>query len=122
MCQRTSWSLSSLTLNIVLGKASVTSPSNSIFSSLPIRTGRVAATPIAEPELRSGGAAPLSRLFTLELGFPRPICKERAHRVLQIVGREKPREHAWRDLVGALDSAVGNRLDDALGGRVSQRR
>src|SRR5436305_6505095 len=32
MCPRTSWSLSSFTRNIVLGRASVTSPSNSIFS------------------------------------------------------------------------------------------
>src|SRR5919197_371138 len=39
MCPRTSWSLSSLTLNIVFGRASTISPSISIFSSLatPVR-------------------------------------------------------------------------------------
>src|SRR5680860_269477 len=39
MWPRTSWSLSSLTRNIVLGRASVISPSISIFSSLPMRRG-----------------------------------------------------------------------------------
>src|SRR5919197_1331276 len=37
MCPRTSWSLSSLTLNIVFGRASTISPSISIFSSLATR-------------------------------------------------------------------------------------
>src|SRR6476646_1046402 len=37
MCPSTSCSLSSLTLNMVLGRASVISPSISIFSSLPMR-------------------------------------------------------------------------------------
>src|SRR5262245_48393106 len=39
MWPSTSWSLSSLTRNIVLGRASVISPSISIFSSLPMRPG-----------------------------------------------------------------------------------
>src|SRR5262249_29115960 len=39
MWPRTSWSLSSLTLNMVLGRASVISPSISIFSSLPMQRG-----------------------------------------------------------------------------------
>src|SRR5215510_5094881 len=37
MCPRTSWPLSSFTRNIVLGRASVISPSISIFSSLAMR-------------------------------------------------------------------------------------
>src|SRR3954453_12856012 len=39
MWPRTSWPLSSLTRNIVLGRASVISPSISIFSSLAMRRG-----------------------------------------------------------------------------------
>src|ERR1041384_8776214 len=118
MCPRTSWSLSSLTLNIVLGRASVTSPSISIFSSLPMRQVRVAATPIAEPEGRGGGAAPSSRLFPLESRFPRPVCKEGADRVLKVLGGEELGELLRSDLVGVPHPTVRNGLDDALGGGV----
>src|ERR1700750_3039965 len=39
---RTTWSLSSLTRNMALGRASMTSPSNSTFSSLAMPSGTVA--------------------------------------------------------------------------------
>src|SRR5215210_2583719 len=53
MCPSTSWSLSSLTRNIVLGRASVTSPSISIFSSFATR--RVYPRPRRLPARRGRG-------------------------------------------------------------------
>src|SRR5215207_7606996 len=48
MWPSTSWPLSSLTRNIVLGRASVISPSISIFSSLAMRRGAYLTTQVLE--------------------------------------------------------------------------
>src|SRR6185437_3241572 len=60
MWPRTSWPLSSLTRNIVLGRASVISPSISIFSSLAMRRG---AYRTLETASAAHGARPLQRLL-----------------------------------------------------------
>src|SRR5688500_5153987 len=104
MCPRTSWSLSSLTLNMVLGRASVTSPSISIFSSFAIS----AAMSVARRR----------PLLALERGFARPISKEARDPVSQVLGGEQLAEHARRHLVRVLHPAVDVRPDDALGHRV----
>src|SRR5882757_8880542 len=82
MWPRTSWPLSNLTLNIVLGRASVISPSISIFSSLAMRRGayltrrgkprslgflsafvRVGDEPVAAVSDRPGAVAHLARVL-----------------------------------------------------------
>src|SRR5687768_4857021 len=109
MCPRTSWSLSSLTLNMVLGRASVTSPSISIFSSLP---------PIGAWE----GSGRARRLLALELRVSRALLEEGLHGALEILRGEQLRELLRRDLVGAIHPALAVAADDALGGGVRLRR
>src|SRR4051794_33587235 len=70
MWPRTMCSLSSLTRNIVLGRASTISPSISIFSSFPMRPGRVANRPPSSPwraARRTGSAATLEALLDHDL-------------------------------------------------------
>src|SRR3954454_22406567 len=91
MCPSTSWSLSSFTRNIVFGRASMTSPSISIFSSF----GK------AGPRLL--GAAWLA---PLEGRLPGPLREEGVDRFLEVLGGEE----RCRDLadpgVGAADSVL----------------
>src|SRR5918994_2373448 len=97
MCPRTSWSLSSFTLNMVLGRASWTSPSISIFSSFP--TGE--------------------SLLPLEiLKLAGALGQKRFDRALQVLGLEQVRKDARRDLVRVVDAAVEVSPDDLLGLRV----
>src|SRR3954451_11246847 len=62
MWPSTSWSLSSLTLNIVFGRASSISPSISIFSSLPMEPGSDG------PDVHRLGALVARLLLVLDLG------------------------------------------------------
>src|SRR3954454_1497728 len=55
MWPRTSWPLSSLTRNIVLGRASVISPSISIFSSFPMRRGAYRTSPTSRSTAQRAG-------------------------------------------------------------------
>src|SRR4051812_42618870 len=111
MWPRTSCSLSSLTLNIVLGRASVTSPSISIFSSLGMRGERVAAV--------TWWPGPLP---PLESRLARPVVEERADRVLQVLGLEQAAGDVGSHLVGPLDPALEVGADDALRRAVRLRR
>src|SRR5262245_10605775 len=101
MWPRTSWSLSSLTLNIVLGRASVTSPSISIFSSFA---------------MRGEGTSP-----TLERRLARTLGEEGLHGPLQVLGRKQLGELVGGDLVGAIDPALAVGAHDPLGRRMRAR-
>src|SRR5438093_6255 len=103
MWPRTSWSLSSLTLNMVLGRASVTSPSISIFSSFPMRRERVAA-----PSCVNGGSAALERRLAGPLG------EERAHRVLEVLGAEEGPARLGGDAVGGVHPTLAVGAHDPL--------
>src|SRR3954465_13457606 len=102
MCPRTSWSLSSLTLNIVLGRASVTSPSISIFSSLPIGGKRVA-------DVTNGPGA----LTPLERRLSGPVGEERLDRRLKILSLEQAPRDLRRHPIGLLHPALAKGLHDA---------
>src|SRR6266511_1651217 len=104
MWPRTSCSLSSLTLNIVFGRASVTSPSISIFSSFPISGKRVAGLPALE-----------SRLAW-------PLVQERPNRLLEILGFEQGARHLGGHPIRLGDASLQMGTNDALRGRVSLRR
>src|SRR5918996_4689827 len=105
MCPRTSWPLSSVTRNIVFGRASVISPSISIFSSFAMRGRRVA-----------------SGLAALECRLAGPLGEEALHRPLQILGGEQLRELVGDDAVGLAHSPLAVGTNDPLRGRVRQRR
>src|SRR4051794_31679738 len=104
MWPRTWWSLSSLTLNIVLGRASVTSPSISIFSSFPTRQGYPAR--LTPP------------LASLEGGVAGPLLEERAHGVLKVLGLEQRGCHLRRLAVGLVHPILQVGADDPLRRRV----
>src|ERR1044072_9229546 len=78
MCPSTSCPLSSLTRNIVFGRASVISPSISIFSSLAMRLAAYLT-----------GWRDRPRLTALERRLARPFREERFDRALQVLGREE---------------------------------
>src|SRR5215213_7323737 len=117
MWPRTSWSLSSFTLNMVFGRASVISPSISIFSSLPIGA-RVAQ--------RSRGtrapAPPVGGLATLERRVPRALLDEGRDRGLEVLAGEESAEDLGRDLVGRVDATAAIGAHDALGLPMGHRR
>src|SRR5215211_7735045 len=123
MCPRTSWSLSSLTLNIVLGRASVTSPSISIFSSLPIGGKRVAGGWVRGRRLRNW-LVPFSvceryrDLTALERGLSGPLGEERLDRGLKVLGLEQAAGDIRRDAIGLLYPALQIRAHDPLRRRV----
>src|SRR5918995_6397955 len=120
MCPSTSWSLSSFTRNIVFGRASVISPSISIFSSLPICAGKVAS------RLRTHGrglARPArSCLAALERRLARPVLEKALDRALQVLAREQLGELPGRDPVGLPDAALAVSPNDALGRAVGDGR
>src|SRR5579884_3489620 len=83
MVARTSWPPSSLTRNIVLGRASVTSPSTSIFSSL---LAILAFSITFQTKIRPGAAE--SSWYQDRRPFredPGPLGRDR-HRVLEVRG------------------------------------
>src|SRR4249920_1082041 len=98
MWPRTSWSLSSLTRNIVLGRASVISPSISIFSSFAMRPGRVAG-----------------RSAALERRVAGSVLQEAGHGVLQILRGEQVREHTRGHLVRVVHPSFAVAANDPLG-------
>src|SRR5918996_1056543 len=111
MWPRTSWSLSSLTLNIVFGRASVTSPSISIFSSFAI------GAEVSERVLiRHLGSA------TLERRLARTLLEEAAHGALEVLGLEQPPGRLRGDSVGLFDATLEIAAHDPLGRGVGARR
>src|SRR5918992_1847429 len=105
MWPRTSWSLSSFTRNIVFGRASVISPSISIFSSLPMRSERVARS-LATPEGRLAG----------------PLTEERVDRPLEILGAEQRPGDLRCLAVGLVDAPLELGADEPLRRRVREGR
>src|SRR5688572_22822565 len=105
MWPRTSWSLSSLTRNIVFGRASVISPSISIFSSLPMRSKRVARS-----------------LAALESRLAGPLLEEGVDRALKVLGAEEPAGGLRRLAVGLVDTALELGADQPLRHRMGEGR
>src|SRR5919112_417495 len=68
MCPSTSWSLSSLTLNMVLGRASRISPSISILSSFAMEAAARAAWALERPDVHRLGALVPDLFLVLHLG------------------------------------------------------
>src|SRR3954449_1459464 len=111
MCPRTSLSFSSFTLNIVLGRASRTSPSISIFSSLPMRRETVAA-----------GTNRAGRLLALECCLAGPVLEERSHGPLQILRvKERPGD-LGSDLIRPIHATLEVPPHDGLRRRMRNRR
>src|SRR3954471_13533281 len=126
MCPRTSWSLSSFTRNIVLGRASMTSPSISILSSLakaasklPARPAQTAGGQRARGQ-RAGG--PARRLAPLEGCLARPLLQEAVDGVLEVLGRKQRGGDVAYPRVGAADAVLEERAHHLLGRGVSARR
>src|SRR3954451_7965855 len=118
MCPRTSWSLSSFTRNIVLGRASITSPSISIFSSL-LKAG----SKLPRGADRGTQTAGKRRgLTSLESRFSGAVLEEAVDRVLEVGGGEQPAGELPDAGVGAVDALVEVGAHHALGGGVSARR
>src|SRR5215208_3129854 len=124
---RTTWSLSSFTRNMALGRASMTSPSNSTFSSLAIPAGTVPVTgrpgePFASGPARAAegpGSGPRAAPAGGEAAGERSQSGAGA-------GRHRVRSARWRRgpavLTGSarLGRLVGPRLPG--GGRLLRRR
>src|ERR1044072_6213463 len=104
MCPSTSCPLSSLTRNIVFGRASVISPSISIFSSLAMRLAAYLT-----------GWRDRPRLTALERRLARPVREERFDRALQVLGREEAAGDRRRFLVRLVDPALEVGPDQPLG-------
>src|SRR5829696_2302788 len=107
MWPSTSWPLSSLTRNMVFGRASVISPSISIFSSLAMRRGAYLT-----------GWALRPYLAPLESRLARSLLEERPDGVLQILGGEEATGDRRRLHVGLVDAALEVGADQPLGRRV----
>src|SRR6476646_5148381 len=107
MWPSTSCPLSSLTRNIVFGRASVISPSISIFSSLPMRVAAYLTAARTPPALA-----------TLELRLARPFVEEGANRALQVLGGEQPAGDVRVFRGGLVDAPLEVGTDDPLGRRV----
>src|SRR6476469_5196647 len=107
MWPSTSCPLSSLTRNIVFGRASVISPSISIFSSLPMRVAAYLTAARTPPALA-----------TFEIRLAGALVEEGADRALQILGGEQPAGDGRGFLVGLVDAALEVGADDPLGRRV----
>src|SRR4029077_13200639 len=103
------------TRNMVLGSASVISPSISIFSSFAICAGQGSAW----RRCRRGFG---SRLATLEGRLPRSLLEESGHGVLQVLGGEKLGEDVGGDAIGLLHAPRPLGANDPLGGPVGDRR
>src|SRR5262245_66360830 len=98
MWPRTSWPLSNLTRNIVLGRASVISPSISIFSSFAIGAGQGSACAAVAP-----GSA--TRSAALERGVARALLEKAPDCVLQVLGGEEDGELIARGSVRFLEAS-----------------
>src|SRR6266511_5395669 len=117
MWPRTTCSLSSLTLNIVLGRASTTSPSISIFSSLPIGAAQGSSAirrPIGclGPFMGVQGGLRPARLAALEGGFAGALLEKRLDRVVEVLCLEQRTRRLGRLAVGLLDPAAQERAHD----------
>src|SRR3954462_12405882 len=122
MCPSTSWSLSSFTRNIVFGRASMTSPSISIFSSL-LKTGCKRSKgrgPGRRPQV--AGRRRMRLLTPLESGLSGAVLEEAVDRVLQVLGGEQAGRQLADARVGATDPLVEDRAHHALRGRGGARR
>src|SRR4051794_4724803 len=114
MWPSTSWSLSSFTRNIVLGRASMTSPSISIFSSLLKAGSKLPRSADRGP--RTAGTP--GGLAALEGGLPRAVLEEAVDRVLEVLGGEQAGGELADTRVRAAHALVEEGPHHALGGRV----
>src|SRR6478752_5091596 len=117
MWPSTSCPLSSLTRNMVLGRASVISPSISIFSSLAMRqAGYLTEWRPAGRFIRLRGRRKRpAGSPSLEGGVAGAVLEERADRVLQVLGREEAAGDRRRFRVGLVDAALEVGANQPLG-------
>src|SRR3954447_12518760 len=97
MWPSTSWSLSSFTRNIVFGRASRTSPSISIFSSLLKAGSKLPRS--ADRGARAAG--PAAGLTPCKRGLAGAVLEEAVDRVLEVLGGEQAGRQVADPRVGA---------------------
>src|SRR3954471_12568143 len=115
MCPRTSWSLSSFTRNIVLGRASITSPSISILSSLAKAAPKLPALPAQFGDGRGREGGGQRALAALERRLARAVLQEAVDGVLEVGGREQRGGDVADPGVGPADAVLEERAHHLLG-------